>query len=367
MNSRKGLIIGIIIAFVAGGAAGMLIDRSKTCQFAARKIHGAPAASHDKAFSKDGYVDELSEAVGMTPEQKGKAAAILKENESSFMALRDDMREKYAELRERTSGQIREILDEGQRKKYDEFVEKRRDGRKMGDFKKGEFKRGDGDKRDHKRGGEGMRCPDCKDGEMCEKCRKRMETHKQDRQLKDWSKDADSTYGLNNGEVAPDFTVTVNDGSTFHMKDALAEGPLVLVFYRGGWCPYCQVQLRELQTNVEEFHKRGAKLVALSVDKVESAQETMTKENLGFPLLTNPDADVLASYHLTLKLDDATLEKYETYGIDVEKASGKTHHTIAVPAVFVIDESGVIRWSYVNENYKVRASISDILGALDKL
>lgn len=172
-------------------------------------------------------------------------------------------------------------------------------------------------------------------------------------------------FGLDTGRPAPDFTVKTDTGTTFHLMEVLKKGPVVLVFYRGGWCPYCQTQIRELQKNAGAFRERGATLAALSVDQAVYARETSAKEKLGFPLLSDPDAGVLGKYHLRLEVDDATLEKYKEYGIDLEKASGRAHHIIAVPAVFVIDGQGIIRWAYVNEDYKVRAKIADILKALD--
>ena len=174
-------------------------------------------------------------------------------------------------------------------------------------------------------------------------------------------------YGLATGQTAPDFTVKTDAGDIFSLRGSLKKGPAVLVFYRGGWCPFCQMQIRELQKNAVEFKKRGATLAALSVDQVVYASETSEKEKLGFPLLSDPDAEVLEKYRLLFHVDDATMDKYTKYGLDLEKASGRSHHTIAVPAVFVIDSKGIIRWAYVNEDYKVRAKIAGMLKALDDI
>ncbi|MFH1537349.1 MAG: redoxin domain-containing protein, partial [bacterium] len=174
-------------------------------------------------------------------------------------------------------------------------------------------------------------------------------------------------YGLKTGIRAPGFKVKTCDDKTYGLKKELKKGPVVLVFYRGGWCPYCSTQLRDLQQNLKEFKKRGATLAALSVDAVENAKETHEKEKLGFPLLSDPDAEVLEKYRLAFKLGNKSFKQYRSSGIDIEKASGRKHHQIAVPAVFVIDTGGIIHWAYVNEDYKVRAKIEDILKALDAL
>lgn len=178
---------------------------------------------------------------------------------------------------------------------------------------------------------------------------------------------AEAKYGLKAGDKAPYFKVKTYENKTFSLKKSLKKGPVVLVFYRGGWCPYCSTQLRGLRKNLKKFKKRGATLAALSVDSVENARETREKEKLGFPLLSDPDAKVLGKYRLAFKLDGKTLKQYSLHGIDVEKASGRKHHQIAVPAVFVIDKKGIIRWVYVNEDYKARAKLKDILKALDGL
>ena len=183
----------------------------------------------------------------------------------------------------------------------------------------------------------------------------------------DDKKQAPLKYGLRVGEQAPDFESPTDAGEVFKLREALKKGPVVLVFYRGGWCPYCNKQMNELKKDLDEFKKRGAVLVALSVDKVDKAAETQMKSELGFSLLSDPDAEVIGKYNLTLQLDAPTLDKYKGYGIDLEAASGRTHHQIAVPAVFVIDTDGRIARSYVNEDYKVRAANEEIFKALDDL
>lgn len=174
-------------------------------------------------------------------------------------------------------------------------------------------------------------------------------------------------YGLEACAKAPAFKAPTDGGKTFDLAAALKKGPVVLVFYRGGWCPYCSTQLRELQKALPEFKKRGATLAAVSVDKVENARATKKKENLGFPLLSDPGAEIVGKYGLKFHLDDETVKKYKSFGADVESASGRKHHQIAVPAVYVIDRKGVIRWVFVNEDYKKRAKPADILKALDAL
>lgn len=171
-------------------------------------------------------------------------------------------------------------------------------------------------------------------------------------------------YGLSVGTNAPQIQTKDVDGTLFDLKKSLASGPVVLVFYRGGWCPYCNLQLRNLQKKVLP-HIGNAKLVAVSVDKVSEGVKTQKTESLGFSVLSDPDAKILELYRVKYKVPEDLVKKYKSsYDIDLEKSSGKTHHVIAVPAVYVIAQSGKIAFAYVNENYKERADEKDIIAAV---
>jgi len=178
-----------------------------------------------------------------------------------------------------------------------------------------------------------------------------------------------SERGLSVGAEAPQITALDVDGKMFELKKAVLDGPVVLVFYRGGWCPYCSTQLRGLQSEaLPEITKAGGKLVAISVDKMESALKTKEKESLGMTVLSDPKAEILKAYDVDYKVPDELAEAYiKKYKIDLEAHSGQDHHIIAVPAVYVIDKNSKITFAYVNENYKVRAQVSDILGAVKAL
>lgn len=174
-----------------------------------------------------------------------------------------------------------------------------------------------------------------------------------------------SDLGLAAGEQAPDFTAETANGDTFVLSEAYADGPVILVFYRGGWCPYCNAQLQDFQRRLDDFQAAGAQVVAMSVDVPAKAAETAAEKNITFPLVTNPQADVLEAYNLAYQVPEELVTKYrDEYGIDLEGASGETHHKIAVPATFIIDQSGAIRFSHVDEDYRSRISAEDVLKQL---
>jgi len=176
------------------------------------------------------------------------------------------------------------------------------------------------------------------------------------------------TPGLSVGDQAPDFETKNFKGETFKLSDYYSKGPVLIIFYRGGWCMYCNRQLQSYQQSLDEFEKRGIRIVALSVDKVDNAAKTVEEKELGFEVVSNTNADILEQYGLTYKVPDDLAKMYEEkYSIDLEAASGQTHHVIAIPATYVVDQSGQIIFAYANEDYKVRKSPEEILEFLDNL
>lgn len=175
--------------------------------------------------------------------------------------------------------------------------------------------------------------------------------------------------GLSKGTLAPQFKAKNIKGGKFNLKKTLKKSPVVLVFYRGGWCPYCNLQLRALQTEVlPGLKKKNVELVAISVDRVEEGAKTLKQEKLGFTVLSDSKASVIKKYKADYIVPSELVQKYKTsYKINLEKASGRKHHIIAVPAVYVINQKGMITFSYVNEDYKVRAQTKDILKAVEAL
>ncbi len=179
-------------------------------------------------------------------------------------------------------------------------------------------------------------------------------------------KDVKSSYGIEVNKMAPDFSISDIQGNKFNLKNEVKTGPVVLVFYRGGWCPFCNIQLRSLQTElVPQLSANKAKLVVISVDSLDEASKTDNNENLDMTVISDSDASILKLYNVAYKVPGELVTKYiNEYKIDLEKSSGKKHHLIAVPSVFVINKSGKIIFSHIDENYKVRVENSEIIEAL---
>ena len=156
------------------------------------------------------------------------------------------------------------------------------------------------------------------------------------------------------GENLPDGIVTSLDKEKVSIHKLIDKKPTVIVFYRGGWCPYCNSQLGGLNEIQQEIKALGFQVLAISPDKVLNQKEMKSKEDLKYTLLSDSKMEYARTLGIAFKVDKKTIKKYKMFGINLEKASGESHFQLPAPAVFVVDKKGVIQFSYVNPNYKVR-------------
>jgi len=174
--------------------------------------------------------------------------------------------------------------------------------------------------------------------------------------------------GLRIGTNAPDFTGETYRGNKVRLSDLYRNGPVVLIFYRGAWCSYCNLHLRAFQARFDDFKALGATLLAVSVDKPEYSTKTVQDDALGFEVISDPGADILEKYNVIYRVPEDLAEKYlDEYKIDLEKHSGRKDHIIAIPATYVIDKTGKIVFAYANEDYKVRTEPREILIFLENM
>ena len=174
--------------------------------------------------------------------------------------------------------------------------------------------------------------------------------------------------GLRIGTMAPDFTGETYRGTTVKLSELYKDGLVVLILYRGAWCPYCNVHLRSFQEKFEEFKSLDANILAVSVDKPQYAQKTVQDDALSFEVISDPSAEILEKYNAIYRVPDDLADKYlNEYKIDLEMHSGRKDHAIAVPATYVIDTTGKIVFAYANVDYKVRAEPEEVLKFLRKM
>jgi peroxiredoxin len=167
------------------------------------------------------------------------------------------------------------------------------------------------------------------------------------------------------GSKAPDAPLRMLDDQPTTLHAQLAGKPTVLVFYRGGWCPYCNLQLSELRHLVPELARSGFQMIALSPDRPLELAKTLDEHKLEYTLLSDSSAAAMQRYGIAFRVDDATVAKYAGYGIDLAAASGESHQALAVASVFVIDAAGVIAFSYVNPDYRTRVPVRILRAAVE--
>ena len=165
------------------------------------------------------------------------------------------------------------------------------------------------------------------------------------------------------GSAMPDVDLKTLDGKPTTLKAQVAGKPTVLVFYRGGWCPFCNLQLSELRLIRKDLDGLGFQMIAISPDLPAELNKTVEKDQLDYTLLSDAKADALRAFGIGYRLDDETYAKYQEYGIDLETSSGEDHHALPVPSVFIVDADGVLQFSYSHPDYKIRVPGSVILAA----
>jgi peroxiredoxin len=169
------------------------------------------------------------------------------------------------------------------------------------------------------------------------------------------------------GAHAPDFNLRDANGGDVALSSLLEKGPVVLVFYRGGWCPYCSTELRALQARLGDFAKAGATLVAVSPQTPDNSLSTAEKLELSFPVLSDVGNTVARSYGLVYSLPEDLREVYTGFGLDLATANGDDTFELPLPATFVLGTDGVVVWRFANADYTTRAEPDDVVAALATL
>ena len=169
------------------------------------------------------------------------------------------------------------------------------------------------------------------------------------------------------GATAPDFALPDIDGGTVRLYDLLAQGPVVLTFYRGAWCPYCNTSLQGFQAELGDIMDAGGYLVAVSPQAEIGSQEMADTNALSFPVLSDAGNRVSRDYGLVFSVDSTTQERYKTVGIDLAEVNGADAWELPVPATYVIDRDGTVRAAFVEADYTQRADPRDVIAALREL
>jgi peroxiredoxin len=165
------------------------------------------------------------------------------------------------------------------------------------------------------------------------------------------------------GNALPDVALRTLEDAPTTLKEAVGGKPAVLVFYRGGWCPYCNLQLSGLRLIRKDLDALGFQLIAISPDSPAELKKTLDKDALDYRLLSDSSAEAMRAFGVGYEVDAEMLKKLSGYGIDLEKASGQTHHVLPVPSVYLVDARGTLQFSYVHPDYTVRLPEEVVLAA----
>jgi len=174
---------------------------------------------------------------------------------------------------------------------------------------------------------------------------------------------AETTKPLKAGVKAPNPTFLNLEGKKADLMKVAGDKPTVLVFYRGGWCPYCNLHLSELGKIENDLINMGYQMVAISPDTPAELNKSVEKNSLKYKLISDSSADAAKQFGIAFKVEEALVTKYKNdYKIDLEAASGQKHHILPVPSVFIL-KKGMIVYSYSNPDYRVRLKADDVLAA----
>ena len=166
------------------------------------------------------------------------------------------------------------------------------------------------------------------------------------------------------GNAAPEFSLADTHGRQFSLKEACLHGPIVLSFYRGGWCPFCDLELKALAEREPDIRNLGARLVAVGPELHAQNQAVTGDLKLPFPLLFDEANHVARQYGLVMQVDEAMRPLYQQWGFDLPTFNGDDSWELPLPGTFVIDTTGTVRAAYVNKDYTQRMEPNDIIAAL---
>jgi peroxiredoxin len=170
--------------------------------------------------------------------------------------------------------------------------------------------------------------------------------------------------GLFISSKAPDFKAKDQNNQEIHLKDLLKKGKVVLVFYRGYWCPYCNKELSNLQDSLSLIQEKGATLIAVGAEMPENISKTAEQTKAGYSIVFDEKLKIMKAYDVAFEVPENTITRYRNSNIDIEKINGKNGKWLPVPAVYIIDKESTVTYRFFEPDYKKRPSVKEILANL---
>ena len=171
---------------------------------------------------------------------------------------------------------------------------------------------------------------------------------------------------LREGDEAYKFELPNADGMTVKLDELLKDGPVVVVWYRGGWCPYCNIQLKEMQSYLPQIKELGGSLVAISPEVPDSSLSTKEKDELEYYVLSDKGNDVARKFGIVYTLPEVVQEQFEGR-IDVDGYNGDTKKELPLAVTYIINKDGKITYAFIDKDYKKRAEPETVISELKKL
>ena len=175
--------------------------------------------------------------------------------------------------------------------------------------------------------------------------------------------DASEVRPLLPGMAAPAFNLRDATGAAISFDPAQLQKPVILTFFRGGWCPYCNLHLAELRKAEAELKNLGFDLWFISPDKPELLYESLEQPDIGYTVYSDAKLEAMRGFGIAFRLSDEVNAKYLEYGVDLEAVSGETHRALPAPSTFLIGTDGLIHFQYTNPDYTVRLPPAVLLAA----
>ena len=175
------------------------------------------------------------------------------------------------------------------------------------------------------------------------------------------------------GQSAPGFEVETVDQKPMIFDPHDLEQPVIVIIFRGGWCPYCNMHLSELRTVIPQIHALGVDILFLSGDRPELLYKSLKSDTqeaidgLGYQILSDANAQAAIAFGIAFKASDRTIDRRRMKGQDIADSSMLRHGILPVPAVFAIDQDGVIAFTFIEADYKVRLSAEELLAVATKI
>jgi peroxiredoxin len=178
---------------------------------------------------------------------------------------------------------------------------------------------------------------------------------------------AEDVRPVGEGMPAPTAVLRNASGAPLDLAVTYAQAPTLLIFYRGGWCPFCSAHLGEIASREDELRHLGVQILGVSPDRPEKLRESIEDRTLGYQLLSDSDMRLTSAFGLAFRVADDEVARYAGAGFDLEEASGHDHHLLPVPAVYLIDTQGRVRFAHWDPDYRQRIAFEELLAEVREL